>query len=298
MERHAASSEDPRTESKLVHSENGLTPAEDNSKASEGNFAVRPLHLPVFEQARDKTLAHFVITMRNQVGVLEELSQVLTRSKVNILSGIHEAPVGSDGKWSFFVDATNATSSPDELSKEFSRSPNVLDVKFRVSRIGFISDLFHFPPRSVGPILVMSVASLREIFRHLREILGTGPVGDVLIHQLGIGNGKGIGQTIQSLFGKRPNREELEEYLHLIRTAGWGVETLKELDYENSAARIQLAQSTECGFYDNSSKPQSQFVRGTYEATFSALFEKPVNAEEVRCISKGDGVCEFVIKPR
>jgi predicted hydrocarbon binding protein len=136
------------------------------------------------------------------------------------------------------------------------------------------------------------------MFRHVREIVGVGSVGDVLIHQLGIANGKGIAQNMESLFGKRPRREELEEYLHLIRAAGWGVETLKELDYEASTATIQLAHCTECSFYSQSSKPQSQFVRGSYSAQFSWLFDKPVDVEEVHCIAKGDSVCEFVVKPR
>lgn len=217
---------------------------------------------------------------------------------MNILSGFHVAPVGSDGTWSFFIDLTDATLPPDQLAKEFSRSPNVLDVKFRVSRMGFIADMFHFPPRFVGPILVISAASLKEMFRHIREILGTGSVGDIVIHQLGIANGKGIGESIVSVFGKRPSRQELEEYFHLLRAAGWGVETLKEFDYETSTARVQVANCTECSFYIQASKPQSQFVRGSYEAQFSAVFEKPVDVEEVHCIAMGDTVCEFVVKPR
>jgi predicted hydrocarbon binding protein len=143
----------------------------------------------------------------------------------------------------------------------------------------------------------MSVASFREMTRHIREMAG-GPVGDVLIHQLGISNGKGIAQSIESVFGTRPSREELEEFLHLIRAAGWGVETLKEIDYEASTAKVQVANCTECSFYDKSSKPQSQFVRGSYEAQFGHLFGKTVDTEEVLCIAKGDAVCEFTVGPR
>ena len=260
-------------------------------------MAVRGFHVPVSEHARNRILAHFVLTMSNQVGVLEGIARVLARCKVNILSGCHEAPVGSDGVWSFFADVTDTTLPPDELAKALSRAPSVRDVKFRVSRTGFIADMFHFPPEFVGPILVMSVASMREMFRHAKEIVGDS-AGDVLIHQLGLANGKGVASGIESVFGKRPTREELEEYLHLIRAAGWGVETLKELDYEGATARVQLAQSTECSFYTRSSKAQSQFVKGSYEAQFSALFGKPVVAEEVLCVGKGDLVCEFVVKPR
>ena len=254
-------------------------------------------HLPVFEQARNRTLAHFVVTMRNQIGVLEEVSRILTRNTVNVLSGFHETPMGSHGSWSFFADMTDSVVPTDKLANELSRSPNVLGVTFRTNQIGIIVDTFHFPPSLQGPILVLSVASFREMIRHIREIMGD-HAGDVLLHQLGIANGKGIAQTIESIFGTRPNKEELEEFLHLIRTAGWGVETLKEIDYEASAAKVQVADCTECSFYPKSSKPQSQFVRGSYEATFGHLFEKPVDTEEVLCIAKGDAVCEFTVKPR
>ena len=299
MEKDAAGLESGLGEQGIAGNESGgAPPGEIIADGGEDISAVRALHLPVFEYARGRVLAHFVLTLRNQVGVIEELSNVLTRSKVNILSGFHVAPVGSDGTWSFFVDVTDATLSPDELAKEFSRSPNVLDVKFRVSRVGFIADMFHFPPRFVGPILVISAASLKEMFRHIRELLGTGSVGDILIHQLGIANGRGIGQSIASVFGKRPSRGELEEFFHLLRAAGWGVETLKEFDYETSTARVQVANCTECSFYSQASQPQSQFVRGSYEAQFTAIFGKPVDVEEVLCTAKGDSICEFVVKPR
>jgi len=256
-------------------------------------------HLPVSQYAPNRTLAHFVITTTSRIGVTEEVSKVLTRNNVNILSGIQDAPVNRDATWSFFADVTDAALPLDKVADELMRLPDVRDVKFRLNGIiGFIVDAFHFPTlMNERQMMMMSAASVKEIFGHIREILGGGRAADVLIHQMGIANGYGISEGIQSMFGKRPSREMVEEFFHLIRGAGWGVETLEEFDYEASTARVRVANCAECAFYGHSSNPQSQFVRGTYSGVFQRLFEKPVTAKEVSCIAKGDAYCEFEVKP-
>ena len=256
--------------------------------------------LPVFQAGRNRMLAHFVVTMRNVIGATEQISGVLARNHVNILSGYQNAPIGSDGRWSFFVDMTDATLTPDKMSDELAHLSTVIDVKFRSSSGGFLADAFHFPPQLTQgrPVLIISLDSMAMIRSRLDSIMGQRATVDVLFHQMGIANGNGIWKGIESTLGGKPSRENLEEFFHLIRMAGWGVETLKEIDYEASTARLQLAQSAECSFHGQSSSPQSQFVRGSYQAVFSGLFGKPVDVEEVRCIAKGDSVCEFVVKPR
>lgn len=258
---------------------------------------VRPRSVIAFEYAPNRTLAHFVLRLQNQIGVLEALAGLTARNKVNILSGFHEAR-GSDSSWSFFADMTDAKLSADKLSEEFSQYPSVLEVNFRVSSSGLIADTVHFPIRIGGRSIVsLSTDSMVSMFRHVKEILGAGAAADVIIHQMGISVGKAISGAFESRFGKGASREVLEEYLHLVRATGWGCETLKELNVQSSTARIELAHNAECSSYEHASRPQSQYVRGIYGGFFSGLFGKSVNAEEVRCLAKGDPVCEFVLKP-
>jgi len=262
------------------------------------DIPARPRSLIASENAKGRTLAHFALRLRNRTGILEAVSSLAARNNVNILSGFHEVPVGSDASWSFFADMTDSKLSADKLADEFSRLPIVLETKFRVKSIGFIADAFHFPVRlGARPLVMFSVDSMIKVFRHMKEMLGD-KVADVMIHQMGISSGEGIYEGFESLFGKANGREEVEEFLHVVRAAGWGWETLKEFDVETSTTRIELAHNAECSSYGQVSIPQSQFVRGTYSAFFSSLFGKHVDAEEVRCVAKGDSVCEFLLKPR
>lgn len=223
---------------------------------------------------------------------------MVAAKSVNILSGFHEAPIGLEASWSFFADITDAGLSADKLAEEFSRSPMVLEVKSRVTSTGFIADSVHFPIRlGTRPLVMLSIGSMAALFRHVKEMFGAGPAADIIIHQMGLSVGKEIYEGFESQFGKNVSREVLEEYLHIVRAAGWGWETLKELDTQASSARVEFAHNAECLSYQRASKPQSQFVRGTYAGFFSGLFDKRATAEEVRCVAKGDTVCEFVLKP-
>ena len=262
--------------------------------------SIRPRSVIASEYASNKSLAHFVLRLRNRTGVLEAVSGVVARNKVNILSGFHETISESESMWSFFGDVTGANVSAAQLADELSRlSMSVLDVKFRVTSLGFIADAFHFPSCLGGRPLVMFTTSCMEaIFRHVREILGTGSAADVIIHQMGLSNGKEMYGAFESRFGKGAPQQVLVEYLHLIRAAGWGCETLTEFDVNRATVRIELDHCVECSIYESSKTPRSQFVRGTYSAFFSGFFGRPVDAEEVRCIACNDNVCEFLLKPQ
>jgi len=261
-------------------------------------FSLRPRSLGASESAEGKTLAHFLLKLRNHIGALEDVSSVAGRNSVNILSGFHEAPVGSDASWSFFADMTDAKLSADRLADEFSKLPSVLEVKFRVTSSGFIADAFHFPVRlGTRPLVMFSVDSMISIFRHMKEMLGD-KVAVVLIHQMGISAGEGIYRGFEIRFGKGASREALEEFLHSVRASGWGCETLKALNVENSNAVIEFTHSAECSSYSHEATPQSQFIRGTYSGFFSGFFGKHIDADEVRCVAKGDPACEFALNPR
>jgi predicted hydrocarbon binding protein len=261
-------------------------------------LSARPRSLIASENVKGRSLAHFVLTLRNHVGVLQGVSSLTSKHQVNILSGYHEIPAGSDALWSFFADMTDADVSADQLSSEYAQLPSVLDVKFRASSFGFIADFFNFPVTlNTHPLLMVTVDSMMTVFRHMREMLGE-KVACVVIHQMGVSSGEAIYRAFEARFGRQASREELEEFLHLVRCTGWGWETLTELHMETSTAKVTFAGSVECLFFSGSSQPQSQFVRGTYSGFFSGLFGKIVEADEVRCVAKGDSICEFLLKPR
>ena len=69
--------------------------------------------------------------------------------------------------------------------------------------------------------------------------------------------------------------------------------------YKRQVARVY--DSIECGFFEGSGKPRGAFVRGIAAGIAAALWGAPperVEAEEVKCVAKGDPHCEFRIRRR
>jgi len=82
--------------------------------------SIRPRSVIASEYASNKSLAHFVLRLRNRTGVLEAVSGVVARNKVNILSGFHETISESESMWSFFGDVTVANVSAAQLASYLS----------------------------------------------------------------------------------------------------------------------------------------------------------------------------------
>jgi hypothetical protein len=44
--------------------------------------------------------------------------------------------------------------------------------------------------------------------------------------------------------------------------------------------------------------PIDFYIAGIFESVFTAIWGKPANCEETKCVAKGDGICEFVVRPK
>ncbi len=246
-----------------------------------------------------KNLAQFVLKLRNEPGILESLSAIATRNRVNVLSGSHTAPPNSDhASWSFFADMTNSKQSAEGLAKEFSSLPGTLDVRFKTATT-LIVDTFHFPLYAGGQqVMVLATRSLAAIFQRVKDLLGAGPATSVLLHQIGQATGKTNYEIMLSKLGRENLLGSTSEVAGLWSAAGWGRQRILDLDLEGMTARIEIQGNFECSSYGNGSEtPQSQFVRGCLDGYWSAFFGKRINVEETRCVAKGDAACEFLLTP-
>jgi predicted hydrocarbon binding protein len=246
-----------------------------------------------------RKLAQFALKLRNEPGTLEALSAIATRNRVNILSGSHDAPPNADhGAWSFFADMTDSKQSAEQLAKEFSSLPGTLDVKFKTATT-LIVDTFHFPLFAGDQqVMVLATRSIAAIFLRVKELLGAGPATNVLLHQIGQATGKTNFELMLSKIDKETLLSSTSEIAGLWSAAGWGMQQIKEFELDRMTARIEIQSNFECSSYGiGSETPQSQFVRGCLSGYWSGFFQRRINAEETRCIAKGDGVCEFLLTP-
>ena len=96
------------------------------------------------------------------------------------------------------------------------------------------------------------------------------------------------------------SREEcLKLHEERFRLLGYGVLKVEKLTEREMVARVY--DSIECSFFEGSGEPRGAFVRGVAAGIAAALWGAPperVEAEEVKCVAKGDPYCEFRVRRR
>ena len=242
---------------------------------------------------------HFLIRLRNVPGALEEASGVVSRRRVNILSGFHDAPsASSEGFWSFFADLTGAESSLLDITKEISALPSVLNLRYSEGAGGFIADCFHFPPTWGGaPAVIMHRDALGDVFARVNEILGWGSAAGVIIHEMGEAAGRSAYQNFKATIGEALIEKEYLQITDVYRAVGLGIISFRGLLRDQKSVEAVIADNFECMHYKGqATSPRSHFVRGALAGWFSEMYHTRIKCTENRCIAKGDEYCEFTIE--
>jgi predicted hydrocarbon binding protein len=246
----------------------------------------------------DPKKKHFLVSLHleNQPGALGNLANMLGIRGINILEGYFGGiSSGTKGNVSFFLESTNQRMDEDWLKDFLQSSVYVSDVEVKSGVEGFLTDSLNFPLTwNTGErAVLMRTEGLRAM---LDATMATDPTnGEQNIYNQGFNYGKASWQYLLTVF--RPKTKEgVGELLGIYSAAGWGKPELVDLDIARRRARVRMREGFECVDI-STGKPESHFIRGHLAGTLSAFFGVDVRAEETKCISAGDDLCEFVISP-
>lgn len=244
-----------------------------------------------------RRLFEFSVKIKNMPGAIAEVSGLLAKKGVNLLSGFHLAdPAGEEARWGFIADLTGLDIEVEELLKLIMGLKLVSDVSFTEAKFnGLIVDELHFPLTALGErSVLLRVETWGDMSSRLFEAFGSG--AGVILYEMGLKAGENKAKNIFEKYGV-DGLSALQIILAERVAKGWGIPKIEEFNEEKLEAKITVQDLFECLPYRGKDKqPKSHFFRGYITGIFNNLFNKEVATEEVECIAKGDKNCKFMIK--
>jgi hypothetical protein len=246
---------------------------------------------------KDGKLYQFVVLLDNSAGALAKAASVLERNNLATLSGFHYADLKNNWEeWSFFVDFSKTSVTPEQLSAELSSDTVVKKVQFRQSEFPDLAmDDAHFPI-IIGEdarAAVFKATTMRIAIQKLWDVFGTGAA--TILWEIGRAAGELEAQEMKEKL--RLNQIEAVKYiLEEKRANGWFVGELADIKTSPTRLVLTVENSFECEHKGSKQgEPRSFFLKGYLGSYISSVFEKQLKIKETRCKAKGDNFCEFQI---
>ncbi len=144
----------------------------------------------------------------------------------------------------------------------------------------------------------------RDIFHVMREglerLVGeqAAPFLSYLASGVGVHEGSIFRDSVKATGGNE--RAGLENLVHTAfedTNLGLGKIKVNKVDFDQSMANVVISNCFEAMENGSSEHPNCMFTSGFLAGLFAEVFDKSVQADEVRCISQGATECEFQIAP-
>lgn len=133
-----------------------------------------------------------------------------------------------------------------------------------------------------------------------------GPDIKKIYYSLGKIQGKNGSNILLKKYKITPNKNDFTFYIEQSKFVGIGRIELLELDLENLIFRVIIEDTPHCKFIKEKEGTlntsfcdyQRGLIVGSIESIMTILLNKEVNLDgiEIKCLAKGDEVCEFLIK--
>lgn len=212
---------------------------------------------------------------------------------------ISSAPASSDESvWSFFAEFTEASVPPEEIATRLQSQPELIEVKYEVSKDGLLIDGFHFPLRYAhDSAIMMRSGTAAAALARINEILGYGHLASVILYEMGEAAGKRTYEAVVNIVGKEMLEQNLPYILQLYSAVGWGIFQFQAFHRETKTATIRVFNNFECGSHNKAPIATGNFIRGHLAGWLGQMFGNNVQVTETSCIAKGDKFCEFQVEP-
>lgn len=128
----------------------------------------------------------------------------------------------------------------------------------------------------------------KEIERELRERAGR------ILFQSGFQGGSLSAKKYREVF-HFSNEEIIRFMVEMGPQIGWGRFELEALNLVKKEFAVKVYHSPFAEAYGSSAVPVCHFIRGVLSGMATVVFEKEIQATEVLCFAKGDGVCKFEV---
>lgn len=140
--------------------------------------------------------------------------------------------------------------------------------------------------------VLIRVETLHGMMKEVEKVLGTG--ASLVWYMAGKGAGKSLIKTMRKELETKDLRKICNFLISFYESCGWGRGEITSWHPGKGKLTLQIWDNA---FAEKNSSNISScyFLKGFIEGVLEELIGRNVKAEELKCISKGDGYCEFVI---
>ena len=145
----------------------------------------------------------------------------------------------------------------------------------------------------LGHIIIMApISSFIEIRKKLSKIGAA-----AILYKACKESGIGYMNTIIKKFSMKKPRDLIEWGMNTISLAGWGSVEIINFDEKKKRSIVRLKESEFAKNYGASKEPVDDVFRGYCAATATVVFKTDIDVIETKCLSMGNNICEFIVKP-
>ncbi|MHA1321773.1 MAG: V4R domain-containing protein [Candidatus Helarchaeota archaeon] len=144
-------------------------------------------------------------------------------------------------------------------------------------------------------MLLMPRGTLMTILESMEDLVGVEQASEIMYHA-----GERMALQFAKQISERFNLEGeaiFRAYAQIVGVRGWGITEIKEANLKTGYARITLKNS----IFGTSQKQKHQtsdaLVAGVVAGIFEFITKQKIICREVKCIAKGDEICEFIAEP-
>jgi hypothetical protein len=260
-------------------------------------FRTPPKKVFSLDEVRPGEKSHQIcIVLKDVPGALAKATKVLADANMNIKTGstFYTAEYPNAGVWSSFIDISRATKSLNEVEEELWKLDVVLDVKVEEPKPAPFESI-HFPIlHGTARAMIMPIGMFWALCDGFERILAHSGLA-VVIYDAGKNMGAHAAKRLKEMFGLE-GKDLILAVAQAGQATGWAVTEIRNIDFNRLSATIIVKDCFEAAAWRKKPYNVCQWTRGYLAGCMSAVFGKPVEAVEVKCMAKGDEHCEFKIQ--
>jgi predicted hydrocarbon binding protein len=244
-----------------------------------------------FYFAEGKKLFHIVARISDEPGSLGKVLNLLG-TRVNFVGTSTYTLSNRTALFSGYAEALRANESADQLKKVVESSKAATEVAVMPGQDGILVDTYHTGFESNGQdMMLFRRAAMAGMLSQIYKLLGSG--GETLLYEEGKAIGRSNMEETVKEIGKERVGANIAYLRKRLRALGWGD---VDAPIKGDRTRLQVRDCFECS--DSSdSRTGCHFFRGYIVGNRGPVDGKEPVVEEVKCVLRGDEVCEFVITP-
>jgi predicted hydrocarbon binding protein len=237
------------------------------------------------------------LVLKDVPGALAKAARFLADAGVNIKTGStfflpEEYP--NAGIWSSFVDFSRAEKSPKEVFEELKRLDVVLDARLEEPNPAPF-DSIHFPVlHATTRAVILPIGMFWALWDGFERILQPSGLAAVL-YNAGKEIGEHAAKRLNEMF-RIEGKELIQALAQAGKATGWGITEVNSISMKRHRAKIIVKECFEAAAWRKKPYNVCHWTRGYLAGYMSTVFRKSVEANETKCIARGDSYCEFEIR--